>query len=151
MINVDVANKITDEGKTALEGKKWLLRFVETEYSFSTSGSAASGNFSTETTSTLVGDVTILRLKFETDGITYNLGAIDNKQTGSNKPINKEETTIDFTPLTDILKIIAFILFFIAIGFVFPPIVKIFKFLFKAVAFVICMPFKLIASIFKRR
>lgn len=37
-----------------------------------------------------MGDVTILRLKFETDGVTYNLGVIDNKQTGSDKPSNEE-------------------------------------------------------------
>ena len=28
-------------------------------------------------------DVTILRLKFETDGVVYNLGVVDNKQTSS--------------------------------------------------------------------
>ena len=32
--------------------------------------------------STLVGDVSILRLKFMTNGKTYNLGVIDNKQNG---------------------------------------------------------------------
>ena len=37
----------------------------------------------------------ILRLKFETDGVTYNLGVIDNKQTGSGEPINEEEVIID--------------------------------------------------------
>ena len=43
----------------------------------------------TTANSTLVGDVTILRLKFVTDGITYNLGVIDNKQTGGGEPSNE--------------------------------------------------------------
>ena len=31
-------------------------------------------------------DVMLLQLEFETDGKHYNLGVVDNKQTGSNKP-----------------------------------------------------------------
>ena len=31
----------------------------------------------------------ILRLKFETDGVVYNLGVVDCKQTGSSDPVNK--------------------------------------------------------------
>ncbi len=85
VIDVNVANKITDEGKAALQSKKWVLRFVETDYSL------GGGYVSTYSFSTLFGDVTILRLKFETDGVTYNLGVIDNKQSGSDKPINEEE------------------------------------------------------------
>ena len=89
LIDVSVANKITDEGKAALEGKQWVLRFAETEYS-TWYGTGTNGYFST-----LVGDVMILRLKFETDGVTYNLGVIDNKQTGSGDPVNEEEVIID--------------------------------------------------------
>lgn len=33
IIDVNVANQITEEGKAALIGKKWVLRFVETNYS----------------------------------------------------------------------------------------------------------------------
>ena len=33
VIDVNVANKITDEGKAALQSKKWVLRFAETSYS----------------------------------------------------------------------------------------------------------------------
>lgn len=90
-IDVNVANKITAEGIKALKGKKWVLRFCETQYEMQ------SGNGIVTRSSTLVGDVSILRLKFETDGITYNLGIIDNKQTGSNTPINTEETSVKVT------------------------------------------------------
>lgn len=89
IIDIKVATKISDEGKGALKNKKWVLRFAETSYSLT------GGLGSTTEHSTLVGDVTILRLKFETDGVTYNLGVIDNKQTGSNSPINDTETIIE--------------------------------------------------------
>ena len=151
ILDVNVANKITDDGKQALEGKQWVLRFAETEYSLS--GYSSTG--STFEHSTLVGDVTILRLKFETDGIPYNLGVIDNKQSGSKNPINEETVTIDFDPLIDFfqkaLMIIALILLLIVLGVFIMPIGKIFKFVFKSVVLVISLPFKLLSTIFKKR
>ncbi len=85
IFNVNVGSSITEEGKKALEGKKWVLRFAETSY-----GDVSLSETSRTRNGTMVGDVTILRLKFETDGIVYNLGTIDNKQSGSDKPINVE-------------------------------------------------------------
>ena len=137
IIDVKVANKITAEGKTALEGKKWVLRFVETEYSYSTSGNAASGNWSYDISSTLVGDVTILRLKFETDGVTYNLGTIDNKQTGSGKPINVEQLEVVGNKRGNwILGIIGLILLIVLIIVLFP---------------IISLPFKALGKLFKKK
>ena len=139
IIDVSVANKITDEGKVALQGKKWVLRFAETSYSLS--GYPSTG--STFENTTLVGDVTILRLKFETDGITYNLGTIDNKQTGSNKPINSEIFEIIINNRGKrILAILAAILLLIILAPLLPYIIK----------FVVCvvsLPFKAIAALFK--
>ena len=139
IIDVSVANKITDEGKVALQGKKWVLRFAETSYSLS--GYPSTG--STIENTTLVGDVTILRLKFETDGITYNLGTIDNKQTGSNKPINSEIFEIIINNRGKrILAILAAILLLIILAPLLPYIIK----------FVVCvvsLPFKAIAALFK--
>lgn len=102
IIDVNVANQITEEGKAALQGKKWVLRFAETSYSLN------SGYGSVTSFSTLVGDVTILRLKFETDGVVYNLGVVDNKQTGSDKPINSE--TINVTVSDNFKRILSIIL-----------------------------------------
>ena len=139
IIDVSVANKITDEGKAALQGKKWVLRFAETSYSLS--GYPSTG--STFENTTLVGDVTILRLKFETDGITYNLGTIDNKQTGSDKPINSEIFEIIINNRAKrILAILAAILLLIILAPLLPYIIK----------FVVCvvyLPFKAIAALFK--
>ena len=139
IIDVSVANKITDEGKATLQGKKWVLRFAETSYSLS--GYPSTG--STFENTTLVGDVTILRLKFETDGITYNLGTIDNKQTGSDKPINSEIFEIIINNRGKrILAILAAILLLIILAPLLPYIIK----------FVVCvvyLPFKAIAALFK--
>lgn len=136
LLNVSVANKITDEGKAALEGKKWVLRFTETEYSLLWS------EYSHDTSSTIVGDVTILRLKFETDGVTYNLGVIDNKQSGDpDTPINEERTEVGLSETGKwILIAIAIILVLVILGPILPYIVK-------AVVWIIALPFRAIAAI----
>lgn len=72
--------KLTDETKTALAGKQWVLRFYESQFHVN------SFSGSTSIISTEVTDVTILRLKFETNGVVYNLGVVDNKQSGDDQP-----------------------------------------------------------------
>ena len=119
IIDVNVANKITEEGKAALQGKKWVLRFAETSYSLN------SGYGSVTSFSTLVGDVTILRLKFETDGKVFNLGVVDNKQTGSDKPVNEETVTV--TVKEDFKRILSIILLVLIILLLLPVIRLIFK------------------------
>ncbi len=145
ILDVNVANKITDEGKAALRDKKWVLRFAETSYSLN------SGYGSTTEYSTLVGDVTILRLKFETDGITYNLGVIDNKQTGSNKPSNEEEIKPEINNRGKWILIIIIIV--VALILLAPLLPAIISFLFKAIVWIlkglwwlISAPFKLIGK-----
>lgn len=138
LLNVSVANKITDEGRAALAGKKWVLRFTETEYSLLWSEN------SYDTSSTIVGDVTILRLKFETDGVTYNLGVIDNKQSGNpDIPINEEHYKVGLSEMGKwLLLIIAIILVLVVLGPILPYIVKV-------VVWIISLPFKAIASLVK--
>lgn len=137
ILNVNVASQITDEGKAALQGKKWVLRFAETSYSL------GGGNGTTYSFSTLVGDVTILRLKFETDGITYNLGTIDNKQMGSDTPINNEIYDVVVNNRGKwIIGIVLTILLLIILAPVLPYIIK-------AVTWVVLLPFKAIAALFK--
>lgn len=151
ILDVSVANKITDEGKAALQGKKWILRFAETSYSLS--GYSSTG--STFEHSTLVGEVTILRLKFETDGITYNLGVIDNKQSGSNTPINEEELLVkpNKTGIIILIIVILVIAFFVLINFVpavLSLVVKLFILLCKGLLWLITAPFKLIGKIIEK-
>ena len=67
--------KLTQEAINKLYGKKWVLRFAQFNRLYVNIG-AAHGTRRTE-----VSDVTILRLKFETEGTVYNLGVVDNKTT----------------------------------------------------------------------
>lgn len=80
LVNVNAGVELTDTAKEELQKQKWVLRFLETNYSL------MGGSSFTNESSTLVTEVTILQLKFETDGITYNLGVVDNKQTGDKDP-----------------------------------------------------------------
>lgn len=114
-----------------------MLRFAETDYTF-WYGESAHGTFST-----LVGDVTILRLKFETDGITYNLGVIDNKQTGSSDPVN--ETEIDVS-LNNRGKTLLYLLMLILLIIILAPILP---YIVQFVVWLISLPIKGIAAIGK--
>ena len=139
VLDVKTSSKLTDEALTELKGKKWVLRFAETNYSLS--GYASTG--STFESYTLVGDVTILRLKFETDGITYNLGVIDNKQTGGKEPSN--ETEIDVS-LNNRGKTILYLLLLILLLVLLAPVLP---YVLQAIVFVISLPIKGIAAIGK--
>lgn len=139
ILDVNAATKITDEGKAALKDKKWVLRFAETSYSLN------GGQSSTTAYSTLVGDVTILRLKFETDGVVYNLGTIDNKQSGSENPVGGSNYLIT---LNNRFKWILIIIAVIVLLVVCAPILP---YVFKAIVWIICLPFKLIKKLFKKK
>ena len=139
VLDVKTSSKLTDEALTELKGKKWVLRFAETSYSLS--GYSTTG--STFESYTLVGDVTILRLKFETDGITYNLGVIDNKQSGSKDPSN--ETDIDIS-LNKRGKMILYLLMLILLIILLAPILP---YVLQAIVWIISLPFKGISAAVK--
>ena len=137
VIDVKISSKLTDAALNELKGKKWVLRFTETDYTL-WSGQGTYGTFST-----IVGDVTILRLKFETDGITYNLGVIDNKQSGSKDPSN--ETDIDIS-LNKRGKNLLFLLLLILLLIILAPILP---YVLQAVVWIISLPFKGISAAVK--
>ena len=137
VIDVNYATKLSDAAMNELKGKKWVLRFAETNYTLS------SYPTSTIEKSTFVGDVTILRLKFETDGITYNLGVIDNKQSGSKDPVN--ETEIDVS-LNDNGKMILYLLLLILLLVLLAPILP---YVLQAIVWVVSLPIKGISAIGK--
>ena len=107
-VDVSVSSRLTESAKAALSGKEWVLRFADTE---SREAADINGFFYYYSTTSIF-NVSILRLKFETEGEVYNLGVVDNKQTGSNKPMNNYEYNLDFhLPDDETLKnIIAIIL-----------------------------------------
>ena len=139
VLDVKTSSKLTDEALNELKGKKWVLRFAETNYSLS--GYSTTG--STFESYTLVGDVTILRLKFETDGITYNLGTIDNKQTGGKDPSNK--TDIDVSLNDTGKKLAALIMLILAIILLAPVL----PYILKAVVWIVMLPINGIAALIK--
>ena len=79
----DETENLTDSAKNQIIDKQWILRFVDLPYTLTPhlGGSEEKG--------TKVTKETILRLEFETNGERFNLGVVDNKQTGGNKPSNK--------------------------------------------------------------
>ena len=138
VLDVKVSSKLTDEALKEFQGKKWVLRFVETAYSLS-----GGANGSTSTKSTLIGNVTILRLKFETDGITYNLGVIDNKQTGSTEPSNSTDITVEPNATgKGIIYLILFVLLLVILAPLLPYVLN-------AAIFILSLPVKFISEIVK--
>ncbi len=87
---------ITSDGLKDISGTQWILNFYETQVEVKVDGiwtlllSSWASLFvgDADVRYNRVSDVTILRLSFETNGDYYNLGVVDNKQTGSGKPIN---------------------------------------------------------------
>lgn len=148
LFNEDTKNMtLTKEGNTAFTNMKWILRFTETP--FEIDGHAVRETF--------ISDVTILRLKFETEGETYNLGVVDNKQTGSDKPIG----TVGESSLMDSLKLLLKLVVLV-IGIVlvislilpFAPwlikiVVDVAVLVVKLLLWVVLLPFKLIFGLFK--
>lgn len=120
---------LTDDVKAELEDKSWVLRFLETNR---TNKTTLGG---TEYSSTLVGDVTILRLKFVTDGITYNLGVVDNKQTGGTDPVNVIRRLLGLNPVIAWL-LLAVILIVVLIVLM-PFLPAILSFLFKLIVWIV--------------
>ena len=82
-------------------------------------------------------------MKFETDGIVYNLGTIDNKQTGSRDPINEEEIDLGLSSTGRLILGVALLLLLVII------LAPLLPYLVRAVIWVISLPFKAIAAIVK--
>ena len=140
VLDVKVSTKLTDSALNELKGKKWVLRFTETAYSFTPDYTGTGSQYSS---STVVGDVTILRLKFETDGITYNLGVIDNKQTGGKDPSNKTDIDINLNDTGK--KLAALIMLILAIVLLAPVL----PYILKAVVWIVRLPINGIAALIK--
>ena len=142
VLNSKVSSKLTDEALNELKGKKWVLRFTETSYNKAPkSGMGAATYYHAETT--MVGNVTILRLKFETDGITYNLGVIDNKQTGSTEPSNSTDIKVEPNATgKGIIYLILFVLLLVLLAPLLPYVLN-------AMIFIVSFPVKLISGIVK--
>lgn len=148
IIDITAATQFTDEAWAELQGKAWVLRFVETSYTLWTGGNGVHG-----VNSTIVGEVTILRLKFKTGVFVYNLGVIDNKQTGSPDPANKPFPKIQFRlsdkfqDFLDRAKAIIILLIILIFLVLLAPIIP---YIIKGVVWVVSAPFKVVRKIVKK-
>lgn len=167
---------ITSDGLKDISGTQWILNFYETQVEVKVDGiwtlllSSWASLFvgDADVRYKRVSDVTILRLSFETDGEYYNLGVVDNKQTGSGKPINVSTKDPSDVPwwvwviIVGVVVVVALILICIFVPGAAPAIGKglltagkgiIFGiyYLFYGVFWVVSLPFRLIAKAVKNR
>lgn len=137
---------LTDDVKAELEDKSWVLRFLETNRTNKTTLGGI------EYSSALVGDVTILRLKFVTDGITYNLGVVDNKQTGGTDPVNVIRRLLGLNPVVAwlLLAVILFVVLIVLMPFlptILSVVVKVVVWIVKAVVWLVSLPIRGVAAL----
>ncbi len=152
-------NRLYSAAEEEISSKQWVLRFYETPYKVTRSYLP----FENESQkllfpgmmgvpqdlieSTRVTEVMILRLKFEKDGKVYNLGIVDDKTSGSDRPtggdvqpdINLGCSGINWK---HILAIVLLLVLLIILAPFLPYVIQ-------AVIWIVSLPFKLIAVIIK--
>ena len=89
-IDIKGGTELSENVKSSLQNMQWVLRFYESSYDEGSAGLSGTWWEKGER----VRNITILRLKFESNGIVYNLGVVDNMQTGSSIPSNVNGTEI---------------------------------------------------------
>lgn len=151
----DETENLTDGAKNNISSKQWILRFVDLPYTLTPhlGGSEEKG--------TKVTEEMILRLEFETNGERFNLGVVDNKQTGGNDPSNKPNVpnlwdwlaAVTGIPawVWQILAVIIPLLIVLPILSIFFPVIRgILLGIVKGIWYVITSPFRLIAWIIRK-
>lgn len=147
-----------------LEGKEWILRFYETTWSDTITSTGSGGMdggvgvLQGSARRTEVTDVALLRIEYEYDGVVYNLGVVDDMQTGSKEADGSHGGMTVEDLLGLILGAIGLVLIFTVFWpFVTPLISAFFNFLwfgFKALLrfafWLITLPFKLIGRLLFR-
>ena len=147
LFNVTTVSTLSEASINRIKGMQYVLRFANTDYDHFESAALA-GPVIIKDTFTIIENVTILRLKFEHDSVTYNLGIVDNKQTGSNNPVNKTDVNYNFDKLFKILKYIGYALLGIALLALIMPfipwlimgIIKLIVVILKGLWWFICLP-----------
>ena len=132
---------LTGEAKEQVENSQFVLVFLATKCTEQSLTDWMQGHYK-RVTGTKVSDVSILRLMFETDGITYNLGVVMDRQEGDdiagNKPEQNGGSCVD--GFMTAIMIIALLVLLILLWPILPYIVK-------AIVWVISLPFKAIKAI----
>lgn len=145
LFNSKTQSKISEEGINNLKDCEWVIRFAQTDYYYS---SQSSPPYITQKGWDIVSDVSLLRLEGISNGHTFNLGVVDNKQSGGNDPINDTIHTVesDDELFELIFKIILIILGIVLAIVIFWFTWPLWKVLFKGLWWLITAPFKAIAK-----
>lgn len=169
--------KITESGTKDISNTEWAVTFYKSSVKAqSNTGTPITDIYSVDTddaigqtvNSTFVSRVIILRLKFEKDGIRYNLGVVDNRQTGSDSPINEQipnkKSLLDrlcelLERITGIPALIwkiiicalPFIIFLPLLSIIFPTFGHVLLWIIKAVWWVVTLPLRAMVALFRKR
>ena len=155
------------EIKEKVNNAQFVFAFTETEFSsggtFSTTGNDIYATTTTHSwvSATEVSQVDILRLKFASKGITYNLGVVIDTTSGDLIPdgiANGLDLSIVGDWFEKILMLVGIMILVVILGYlapvfsvVFKVLVKCIEWAFKGLLLVISAPFKLIGSLFKTK
>lgn len=143
-----------------ISNKQWVVAFAETEYKKTTVPFFFLDSACDKVTEkgVKVSNVSIMRLNFKCQGTTYNLGVVDNYQTGAIDSVFEGKDGLEHTVdrimelLEKIFAIVLFIVFVVVVVFVLNivlPLGKIASYILKAIKYVISLPFKIIKSVFR--
>ena len=138
ILETTTVNNIKATSKDEISALDWVLRFEMTDYEYS--DYSTNHNTSKTFNYSIVSDVSILRLKYETDGEVFNLGVVDNKQSGDTIPDNDFITETRLNWLFWLVFSVVVITVLYLIPFTRPFIVVVFK----SVGYVLASPFFLI-------
>ena len=155
-----IENVENDNNKVSLneDVKKIIL---ESEWVFTYAITERTGQnfeFSRYETYTEISDVGILRLHFmDTTGMTYDLGVVNSLTSpnglyggyGTNKIL--EELGNFFQKLFAILGLVVLVLILLFVSNLLTPFISILKEIWKAIKYVLSLPFRLLKWVFKRR
>jgi len=130
---------LSENTKNNVTNKDWVLSFYETNYTEDTRYVGMASVLDYYTRATKVTEVTILELTFEKDGVVYNLGVVNNKQSGSGNPGGYGNK------MSELEKFFALLLLIVVIVIFMPVITALLSFL----IWLISALFKLIIGLFK--
>lgn len=168
---------INEAAKKEVEKAEFVLVFLTTPFKEETKYSLMQGHYK-EADGTKVSDVAILRLKFVTDGVVYNLGTVMDKMEGGDNASNKPDAggfsfwkwlanligVPEWAAKVIFFGVIGLLLFGVLcpiLGAVFPPvgvvlkaivngILKGLRYLFYGIAWLICLPFRALSRLIKK-
>ncbi len=138
---------------------KWILRFYDSDYIDEASADIFGYMNGRHKAQTRVSNVVLLRMYFKSDGKYYNLGVVDNKQTGSATPsgtttpaqVGLNDRTKDILKLIEVIfKILLGLIILIGLFAVLSPFLP---YISKFFVFIIMLPIKLVKgliSMFKK-